>query len=164
MSDITTRKKATKKRAKRRTKAGMKAAAAATDPRENVVSRDEEAHSAGRPARIPMAAGENMSVSQELRDKAKGEGLFLRWFLGRPGRIAKVQRAYYEFYQDENGNNITVPSGTYTMYLMALPIKYRIEDQELKRSRIHDTLTNKAAIEEGEYAPDGGDSAVTITR
>lgn len=163
MSDITTRKKATKKRT-RRTKTGMKATAAATDPRENVESRDAQAHSAGRPDRIPMAAGENMSVPQDLMDKAKGEGLFLRWFLDRPGRIPKAQRAYYEFYQDEHGNNITVPSGAHSLYLMALPIEYRKADQELKRTKIHDTLAGKSAIAEGEYAPDGGDSAIHIER
>ena len=69
---------------------------------------------------------------------------------------------------DEQGNNLTLQSGPYTMYAMRLQQKYRDEDNRLKKERVAATLEKEAAIGPGEYAPDqatgraeGGTSAVS---
>lgn len=126
-------------------------------------SRDEVAHSAGRPARVSM----HNSKKLEVPESKKEDGFYYRWFQDRDGRIAQAKAAYYESVTDEHGNNFTRQSGPYTMHLMRLPNKYRNEDNRLKKQRVAATLDAEAQINPGEYAPDaktghaeGGTSAI----
>lgn len=125
-------------------------------------SREEVAHSAGRPTRVSMGNMKKLEVPAELLE----EGFYHRFFQDREGRIAQAKAAYYEFVVDEQGNNYSRQSGPYTLYLMRLPQKYRDEDNALKRERVLATLDEEAQLGANEYAPDdkgrpeGGRSAI----
>lgn len=127
-------------------------------------SRDEVAHGAGRPTRIPMANAKKLDFPEHLKE----EGFYYRWFKDRNGRITQATAAAYVPVVDEQGNQFTRASGEDTMYLMKLPIEYRNEDNLLKRDRVAATLGSEDQIAPGEYAPDqrtgraeGGNSAIS---
>ena len=119
-------------------------------------SREEAAHSAGRPTRVPMGNAKKLEVPTSLMEK----GYYYRFFLAREGRIEQAKAAMYEMVVDEQGNNYSRQSGPYKLYLMRLPQKYRDEDNALKRERSLATLEQEAGIGANEYAPNGGDSAI----
>lgn len=126
-------------------------------------SREEKAHSSGRPPRISM----NNMKKLEIPDGIMEAGYYYRWFQDRDGRINQAHAAYYEHVVDEQGNNYTRQSGPYTMYLMRLLQEYRDEDNKLKKERVAATLDSEAQIGHQEYAPDpetgkaeGGRSAI----
>lgn len=126
-------------------------------------SREEAAHSAGRPPRISM----NNMKKLEIPNSVMEDGYYYRWFQDRDGRVSQAQAAYYEHVVDEQGNNYSRQSGPYTMYLMRLRQEYRDEDNKLKKQRVAATLESEAQIGHNEYAPDpktgraeGGQSAV----
>jgi len=126
-------------------------------------SREEVAHSSGRPERISMNNMKKLEVPQGMIE----DGFYYRWFQDKEGRISQALAAYYEHVVDEQGNKFIRQSGPYTMHLMRLPQKYRDEDNLLKRKRVADTLESEAQIGRNEYAPDetgraeGGRSATT---
>jgi len=122
-------------------------------------SRDETAHSAGRPERVSMSNMKKLDMPESLKE----EGFYYRWFQDRDGRIAQAKSAYYEHVVDEQGNNYCRPSGPYMMHYMRLPMKYREQDLKLKKQRVADTLETEAGIGANEYAPNGGESAITHT-
>ena len=126
-------------------------------------SREETAHSSGRPTRIPMANTKKLGVPNHLLE----DGFYYRWFQNRDARLSQANGAYYEPVVDEQGNAYTRQSGPHTMHLMKLPQQYRDEDNRLKKRRVAATMDAEASIGEGEYAPDsdtgrpeGGKSAV----
>jgi hypothetical protein len=125
-------------------------------------SREEVAHSAGRPTRVSMGNMKKLGVPDGLIE----EGYYYRFFKDSEGRLAEAKSAYYEHVVDEQGNNFTRQSGPYTMYLMRLRQQYRDEDNSLKRKRVAATLEQEAQIGANEYAPDekgraeGGNSAI----
>ena len=129
-------------------------------------SREETAHSSGRPERVSMSNMKKLEVPLSLLE----EGYYYRWFQDKDGRIGQAIAAYYEHVIDEQGNNYSRASGPYGLYLMRLPQKYRDEDNELKKQRVLDTLEQEAQIGHNEYAPDaetgraeGGRSAIRHT-
>lgn len=135
-----------------------------TDPAVVAGSREQVAHSSGRPERISMA---NMK-KLDFREGMQEDGYYYRWFEDRDGRITQAQAAYYEHVTDEQGNNITRGSGGRTLYLMRLAQKYRDEDNRLKRAKVQRTLEAEASLGANEYAPDprtgrpeGGQSAIS---
>jgi len=126
-------------------------------------SREDVAHSSGRPERISMQNMKKLEIPPNLMEK----GFYHRWFQDRDGRISQARAAYYEHVVDEQGNNLSCQSGPYTMYAMRLPIQYRDEDLKLKKERVAATLDLEAQIGQMEYAPDpetgraeGGKSAI----
>ena len=126
-------------------------------------SREEAAHSSGRPERISMHNMKKLEIPTHLME----EGYYYRWFKNKDNRISQAIAAYYEHVADEQGNTLTVQSGPYTMYAMRLPQKYRDKDILLKKKRVQVTLEAEAQIGPDEYAPDpetgraeGGTSAV----
>ena len=162
MSELNERKERKDKGVKRGRTAADVPAAMQTDGLTSG-SREETAHSAGRPARISMGNMKKLEVPSSLLE----DGYYHRWFQDRDGRISRAQAAFYEHVVDEQGNNYSRPSGPYSMHLMRLPMKYREEDLELKRKRVAATLESEAAIGADEYAPDpetgkaeGGTSAI----
>ena len=127
-------------------------------------SRDDAAHSSGRPPRVSMGNMQNLSVPDNLRE----DGYFYYWFQDKDGRVARAKAAYYEHVVDEQGTNYTRSAGPYSMVLMRLRQDYRDEDLQLKNDRVQATLEEEAGIGANEYAPDqrtgraeGGTSAVT---
>lgn len=126
-------------------------------------SREEAAHSSGRPPRVSMSNMKKLEIPAGMTE----EGFYYRWFQDKDGRIGQAKAAYYEHVLDEQGNNFCRSSGPYGMYLMRLPQKYRDEDNKLKRDRAAATLEAEAQIGHNEYAPDpetgraeGGKSAI----
>lgn len=129
-------------------------------------SREEVAHSAGRPPRVSMSNMKMLEVPPGLLE----EGYYYRWFQDKDGRISQAKAAYFEHVIDEQGNNFSRSKGPYSMLLMRLPQKYRDIDIKLKRKRVLDTLEAETQIGEDEYAPDaetgraeGGRSAIRHT-
>jgi len=129
-------------------------------------SREEVAHSAGRPPRISMSNMKKLEVPSSLLEV----GFYYRWFQDKDGRAAQAKAAYFEHVVDEQGNNYTRTVGLYPLVLMRLPQKYRDEDLLLKKQRVAATLEEKIGIGSNEYAPDpktgraeGGTSAITRT-
>lgn len=127
-------------------------------------SREEAAHSSGRPPRISMSNMKKLEIPESLKE----EGFYYRWFQDRDGRIAQAKSAYYEHVADEQGNNYCRPSGPYMLHLMRLKQEYRDKDLVLKKARVQATLEAEAGIGAGEYAPDsktgsaeGGTSAIS---
>lgn len=125
-------------------------------------SREDVAHSSGRPARVSMGNMKKLEVPPSILE----DGYYYRFFQDREGRIDQAKAAYYEHVTDEQGNNYTRQSGPYTLHLMRLRQEYRDEDNVLKRARVAATLEEEAQIGANEYAPDekgraeGGNSAV----
>lgn len=126
-------------------------------------SREEAAHSSGRPERISLHNMLRLEIPANLMEK----GFYHRWFQGKDNRVDLAKAAYYEHVLDEQGNNYTRQRGPYIMYAMRLPQKYRDEDLRLKKERVARTLEEEALIGPNEYAPDpdtgraeGGTSAV----
>ena len=132
---------------------------------ENVVasSREEAAHSSGRPARISM----NNMKKLELPPGVVEDGYYYRWFQDKEGRISQAKAAYYEPVISEQGDGWVRQSGPYSMHLMRLKQEYRDEDNALKKKRVLATLEEEAAIGANEYAPgeqgraEGGHSAIS---
>lgn len=129
-------------------------------------SRDEKAHSAGRPTRVPMSNAKKLDVPEHLLDR---ENFYYRWLQNKESRISQAEAAGYEHVKDEQGNSYTRQSGPYSMHLMKLPIKYRREDEALKKQRVLATMEEEARIGHNEYAPasdgraEGGTSAISRT-
>ena len=130
-------------------------------------SREEVAHTSGRPKRISMNNMKKLEVPLNLLE----DGYYYRWFQDKDGRITQAKAAYYEHVTDEQGNNFCRSSGPYGLYLMRLRQEYRDEDNQLKKERVKATLEGKAVIGPGEYAPDpvtgraeGGRSAIQHNR
>lgn len=122
-------------------------------------SREEAAHSPNRPARVSM----HNTKKLEVPDSYLEAGYYHRWFKDRDGKIESAKAAYYEHATDENGNVRKITFKSDTLYLMKLKQKYRDEDLLLKKQRVSATLEQQAAIKPGEYAPNGGNSAITNT-
>lgn len=119
-------------------------------------SREEKAHSSGRPTRIPMGNAKKLDVPASMLEK----GYYYRFIQDREGKIEQAIAAFYEHVKDEQGNNYTRRSGPHSLHLMRLKQEYRNEDLELKRDRVNATLEQEAEIGENEYAPNGGNSAI----
>ena len=127
-------------------------------------SRDETAHSSGRPKRISMTNMKKLDISSDLLE----DGYYYRWFKDGDGRVEQAKGAYYDHVTDDQGNNILRNYKGATLYLMRLEQQYRDEDNRLKKKRVAATLEAEAAIAPGEYAPDqktgkaeGGTSAIS---
>lgn len=126
-------------------------------------SREEAAHSSGRPKRVSMSNMKKLDIPSSLME----DGYYYRWFQNKDGRISQAKHAYYEHVVDEQGNNYCRQSGPYSLYLMRLRQEYREEDNLLKKERVAATLEAEAHIGRDEYAPDpetgraeGGESAI----
>ena len=122
-----------------------------------------------RPPRIRLHSGKNLHVPESLLDR---ENFSYRWFAEnsiKGGRVASAKGAYWEFFTDDQGNNLRRPSGQDQMFLMQLEIKYFNEDLDFKRQRVNATMVKETGIGEGEYAPtedgrpEGGESSITRT-
>ena len=87
-------------------------------------SREQAAHSAGRPERISMSNMKKLDVPKHLME----DGFYYRFIQDRDGRLAQSKSAYYEHVVDEQGNNYCRQSGPYMLYFMRLPQKYRDQD------------------------------------
>lgn len=114
-------------------------------------SRDDKAHSAGRPPRVRMVAGQKLNFDRYTTDK----DYHYRAFTDGPGRLEQAEAAWWEYVKDEDGNRVTRPAGPFTHYLMRIHNKYYQEDQELKQKNIVDTLKKQNKLERTEYVPEG---------
>ena len=95
------------------------------------LSREEVAHGEARSARR-----RNRSMDMRLYVDPKytaNPDIYYRLVADDSrGRLAKCKSFDYEHVTDENGVNISVPSGNTRMYLMGLHKKFRAEDDKLK--------------------------------
>ena len=106
-----------------------------------------------RPARIPMSAGNKLSVPAHL----KKEGHQYYWQVDRPGIIEQMQAAWWDKVTDTRNEPVTVPAGNGdTLYLMEIEQSLYNEDMAAQQERNINT-TNKEAqrLGEEEYIPKG---------
>lgn len=162
MTELNQRKKPAVKRG--RTGVDLPPAMQDTEKGLEAGSREEVAHSAGRPARISMSNMKKLEVPEGMLE----DGYYYRWFQNKEGRVGQAKAAYYEHVIDEQGSNFMRQSGPFAMYLMRLKQEYRDEDNRLKKQRVDATLDAEAQIGHNEYAPDqetgraeGGRSAIS---
>jgi len=120
-------------------------------------SRDEKGQ---RAPRVPMGSGGNLTVSPAIMEEIKAKGCVPRFCLDNDkGQMAQYLAAYWEPYEDANGNQVTRPSGSGRQYvLMMLDEKLYEEDKALNRKRNSGILNDKAKLQRGdgyeEYIPD----------
>lgn len=112
------------------------------------ISREDQAHTPSRPARVRMVAGQKLAVGR------KDPNFEYRWFNDKPGRLDSAQAAWWEFVS-EGGERIKRHAGTDTMYLMRIEKKYFDEDQNLKQRNVVDTLKAENNLARDEYIPEG---------
>ena len=120
-----------------------------------------------RPARVLLSRGGKLDIAEHKLDD---KNYRYYWFLDdpqKPGRVQAAVAAYWEHVTNAQGQAITRPSGSNTHYLMRLPMKYAMEDLELKREKVRATMDKETSIGRNEYAPDqrgraeGGTSALS---
>ena len=114
-------------------------------------SRESNAHSSKRPARVRMVAGQKLNFGKLVQDP----NYAYRAFADKPGRLDSALAAYWEFVKTEDGESVKRPSGADTMYLMRIEKKYFDEDQKLKQENIKNTLRKENVLEKDEYVPEG---------
>ena len=117
-------------------------------------SRTDKAHeNKGRPARIPMSAGNKLHVPEAL----KKEGFQNYWQIDKKGIIEQMEAAWWVKVKDERGEHVTVPAGGGdTLYLMEIEQKYYDEDIARQQKLNIDTTAKQAqALGEDEYVPMG---------
>ena len=95
------------------------------------LSREEIAHGEARSAR---RRNRSMDMRLYIDPKYTNNPLIYYRLVADDsrGRLAKCKADDYEHITDENGVNISVPSGNNRMFLMGLHKKYRAEDDKLK--------------------------------
>lgn len=121
-----------------------------------VKTREQEAREPDRPPRIAMTAGMNLHVDESLLDRKNFYYRFFAESAAKGGRISSAKGAYYDHVTDKEGNNITRPGGGGdTMYLMKLPMKYRLDDLNLKEKKNAATMDAEYQLKSNEYAPKG---------
>jgi hypothetical protein len=127
-------------------------------------TRDPNTKVAQERVRIPMNAGQKLSLrGYNLDTKA----YHYHWFHespSRPGTLVDAKGAFYEHCQID-GQNVVTPSGSGTDYLMRLPIKYHLEDMQAAKDKRAKMRQSQTAVGKGEYAPtttgrEGGHSSV----
>ena len=115
-------------------------------------SREQGAHAnKGRPARIPMSAGNKLHVPESL----KKEGFFYYWAVDRKGAVEQMEAAWYEKVTDARGEAVTVPGGSgETHYLMCIEQKHYDEDMATQQKQNIETTRKQAqSLGEEEYVP-----------
>ena len=121
-------------------------------------NREVRAHSAKRPARIPMGSVSKLSVPDHLKE----DGYFYYWAVDRKGAIEQMEQAWYEKVTDERGDLVTVAAGNgETHYLMRIEQRYYDEDMA-RQQALNTDASNATAQEVGEheYVPMGRKSVV----
>ncbi len=114
-------------------------------------SRIEAAHSPNRPPRVPMGA----TLKLEFGSIVDDSNYKFRVFSDRDGRISQAKQGWWEHVKDDRGDNIVRHVGPNAQYLMKIEKKYWEEDQELKQSKLSDTIKKEQILERDEYLPDG---------
>ena len=102
-----------------------------------------------RPVRVPM------SVGKRLDQTGLDPNFYYRWMNDRDGRLEQAKQAGYDFATDEQNQHITRTSGPNRLHLMKLPMKYRLQDEALKQSKVVKTLQKENELAPDEYLPDG---------
>jgi hypothetical protein len=130
-------------------------------PKPKNPDRGEAAHqNKQRPARVPMSAGNKLSVPDSLKE----EGYQYYWSItgpDHPGKLAQMEAAWWEFVIHE-GEKVERPAGKgNTHVLMRLPIEYYRQDMaEQQKRNIDATQQEVQALGDSEYVPMGQKSVV----
>lgn len=114
------------------------------------IDRVEQAHSPGRPPRVPMGS----SLSLEFGTIVDDPNYHFHVFSDRDGRIDQAKQGWYEHVKDNNGDNIVRHSGPYAQYLMKIHKKYWDEDQKLKQDKQSAKIQGEQTLALDEYLPD----------
>ena len=115
------------------------------------LTRDDAAHSASRPPRVPMSA----TLKLEFPGLCDDPNYHYRVISDRDGRIEQAKQAWYEHVKDHSGNNAVRHAGLYAQYLMKIEKKYWNEDQKLKQDKVSGKLRAEQKLASDEYLPDG---------
>ena len=128
------------------------------------LNRGESAHEPEkRPERVPLTGNLKTQFPLYKRDDKK---YYYYVFVDYPdeGNIEQAKAAYYEqcFY-DDGTPCIVRPKGL-PHHLMRMPIEYKLQDELDRERERRATLgeSNKIDTANGEYAPNGSNSAFTV--
>ncbi len=109
----------------------------------------EDKNEPDRPVRVPMSAGKRLEYTQLDPD------YYYRWMSDKDGRLDQAKQAGYSFAVNEQDQQIMRQSGPNRLFLMKLPMKYRIEDEAAKQARVVETLKKENQLANDEYLPEG---------
>jgi hypothetical protein len=132
--------------------------------REGVVmgdSRDPNTEVQQARVRVPMNAGQKLSLRGIKLDK---ENFHYKWMYEGPDRLgvlAAAKDAFYEHVKDDQGHNMIAPSGSGHQYLMQLPKEYWREDMQASKEKRMALRKRNNAIKPNEYTVDAQGRAVT---
>ncbi len=121
--------------------------------------RGDKAHAnKERPARVPMSSGNVLYAP-------KREGYQRYWAItgpDHPGKVERMQGAWWDFVQDGDGKKIEVAAGKGNMHvLMEIEQQYYDEDMARQQQRnIDATQQNVQALGDSEYVPMGQNKVV----
>jgi hypothetical protein len=130
------------------------------------ITRGEKA--SGRPERIPLDGTGPLVVPPQIVQEIKDRGCHARLCLDDgAGSIQRYISAWWEFYEDANGQQFRRPGGRGQDHvLMMLPEKLFQEDQALRREKRRGKLQRETALDHSggvkEYVP--GDASSALTR
>ena len=118
-------------------------------------SKSRDPKLGARPKRATFSGAMNLDIGEYKLDE---DNFRYHMFDDNPRSAAsntKAERVGYEYCIDEQGNNITFPSGSDTMYFMRLPIEWAEEDRKRNADEIHARKSKQASLGRDEYIPDG---------
>ena len=122
----------------------------------SVVGREENAHTPEGRGRVPMGVGYNIEYPEDLKDP----NFFYYFAADRGSNLRKREKAGFAFVKLDGKKYIECGRDGVDMYLMRQPMKYRLEDLELKRNDSSAIVKAEQTLQEGEYIPDGRTSKV----
>ncbi len=112
-----------------------------------------------RRERVPLAQTRRLGFPPNVK---REDDKYYSWVKDdEKGTVGKYQDAYYDFVRDGNGKQFVVRSGEDELVLMMQLKKYRDEDCAIEQRKCIDTVQRKAALQAGEYVPQGFDAVVS---
>lgn len=133
-----------------------------TSRKTNIGNREDNAHSAKRPARVRLNDGTPMQdyfKSFHVPDYAYYSPVVKS--LDDLSPLKRMESAWWEFVKDEEGNIVNFASHGLVHVLMRTKQKYYDEDMAVQQAKVDATEGLDQNLREGEYIPKGNDSVIT---
>ena len=127
-----------------------------------------EEYAKGRPARVTGSGEGKFKVPQSILDDIAARGCEHRLAMDDgAGSLEKYVAAWWEIYEDANGQQFTLPAGggNNRHILMIIPKELIQEDRDLRRGKRHDRIVAANVIDPSgpvpDYIPEGKDAVLT---
>ena len=113
------------------------------------VGREVAAHSPRGRERIPMGVGYNISYPEHKKDP----NFFYYFVADQGGNVDRRIDAGFDFVIEDGKKYIRRGKDGIDMICMRQPMKYRLEDLELKRDESSTIVKAQQVLEEGQHIP-----------